>query len=107
MSHKDAGAEPSPGGNRSGREAAPSQQASPSEQHGTVPLDDPAMADYAHGRRERTPQHDAAVGGVGHGGPVAPDPVEDGAPPPTTGTAPGGEQGAPPDEHDPAVHFIE
>lgn len=83
------------------------QPANPSGHHERTLTSGEARAQYARGARERTPEHDAAVGGVGHGGPVAPDPVDDESPVPYASAAPGPGGDLPPDEHDPAVHFIE
>lgn len=89
------------------RAAQLEQPASPSGQREPTPSGEQDAAEYALGRRERTPAHDAAVDGVGHGGPIAPDPVEDGSPGPTASAAPGPGGDLPPPEHDPAVHFLE
>lgn len=83
--------------------ASPSGQGEPA----SVVEDDGGAAEYALGQRERTPDHDAAVDGVGHGGPIAPEPVADGSPAPTASAAPGPGGDLPPPEHDPAVHFLE
>lgn len=59
------------------------------------------------GRRlVRTPDHDDAVGGVGHGGPVAPDPLDDEVPEPLGGVKPDGGD-PPPKDYGARVPFTE
>ena len=64
--------------------------------------------DRASKRRplRRTPDHDHAVGGVGHGGPVAPDPLEDEAPAPLGSVKPNGGD-PPPKDYGARVPFTE